>query len=92
MITVHPSSDEPCPLERYTRVLAELADHGCDLANPRATGFNEVLAEHGFSRAAWRAAEGYWSAKLADTSPQFSPGQATRFRVLMANEQRRRAI
>lgn len=70
--------EEPCSLEAYTRVLAELA-HG------PARRYADTLEAHGFTRATWRVAEQYWSPRIAaEDDPRFSPGQATRFRVLMA--------
>lgn len=71
----------PISLEQYTRVLASLD----------TWGLYEILTEMKISREAWRIAAAYWGARVAsEHHPQFSPGEATRFRVLMANETRMR--
>lgn len=83
MITVEEVSEPPCSLEIYTQVVAELA---------RGRGYDTVEV-HGFTRATWRTAERYWSPRIAaEHDPKFSPGQATRFRVLMAQATGRNEI
>lgn len=82
MISADEGIDPPCSLEVFTCVLAELARGG-----------EGTLDAYGFTRPTWRAAERYWSPRIAsEDDPRFSPGQATRFRVLMAQATGRNEI
>jgi len=81
---------EPCTLEVYTRVHAEMslrrgpAGERIDL--------HVLLAEHGFTHQVWLECEGYWTPMVgADTilgqpNPKFNPELAHKFRVLYQQE------
>ncbi len=81
---------EPCTLEVYTKVHAEMSFR----KDPQGNKLDHhiVLAEHGFTHQAWLECEGYWTPRvgaetiLGKPNPQFDPQQAQRFRVLMQAE------
>ena len=81
---------EPCTLEVYTRIHAEMMLRKDPLGNK--IDYNLVLAEHGFTHQSWIECEGYWTPIVgADTilgqpNPKFDPAQAQTFRVQMQAE------
>ncbi|MFZ5636192.1 MAG: hypothetical protein ACOY82_06345 [Pseudomonadota bacterium] len=81
---------EPCTLEVYAKIHAEMAHRKDPLGNK--IHYMLVLAEHGMSQPLWLECEGYWTPRVgADTilgepNPKFDPELAQRFRVLMQSE------
>jgi hypothetical protein len=81
---------EPCTLEVYTRIHAEMMLRKDPLGNK--IDYNLVLAEHGFTHQGWLECEGYWTPIVgADTilgqpNPRFDPQLAHTFRVRMQAE------
>lgn len=81
---------EPCSLEQYAKIHAEMAFRKDPLGNQ--VHYMLVLAEHGMAQPLWLECEGYWTPRVgADTilgqpNPKFDPEQAQRFRVLMQAE------
>jgi len=79
---------EPCTLEVYTRVHAEMAYRKDRLGN--RINYHLVLAEHGFNHTAWLECESYWSPRVASNAdPKFDLAQSVRFRELMQSESNR---
>jgi hypothetical protein len=76
---------EPCTLEVYSRVHAEMAFRkGPD---GQKVDYNLVLAEHGYTHQSWLECEGYWTPRVvSDADPKFDAGAAARFRTLMQAE------
>ena len=81
---------EPCPIEEYTRIKAEMA-----LKKDPETGqkidFNRVLEENGYSVTKWGEAEGYWTPRVASpddprTKQFFNAEDAAKFRELYQKE------
>jgi hypothetical protein len=81
---------EPCTLEFYTKVHAEMAFSKDAMGNQK--NHHLVLAENGTHHQAWLECEGYWTPQVgADTilgqpNPKFNPELAGKFRVLMQQE------
>jgi hypothetical protein len=81
---------EPCTLEFYTKVHAEMAFKKDPMGNKM--NHHLVLAENGTHHQAWLECEGYWTPKVgADTilgqpNPQYDPELAQKFRTLMQAE------
>ena len=81
---------EPCTLEVYTRVHAEMMLRKDPAGNK--LDHHLILAEHGFTHQAWLECEGYWTPIVgADTilgqpNPKFDPQRAQTFRVMMQAE------
>jgi hypothetical protein len=81
---------EPCTLETYAKIHAEMAYRKDPLGNP--AHYMLVLAEHGMSQPQWLECEGYWTPLvggdtiLGQPNPKFDPERAQRFRALMQQE------
>ncbi|MCC6972128.1 MAG: hypothetical protein IT434_18090 [Phycisphaerales bacterium] len=81
---------EPCTLEFYTKVHAEMAFKKDPLGNKM--NHHLVLAENGTHHQAWLECEGYWTPKvgaptiLGAPNPQFDPALAQKFATLMQQE------
>lgn len=81
---------EPCTLEQYAKIHAEMAYRKDPLGHP--IHYLLVLAEHGMAQPQWLECEGYWTPRVgADTilgapNPQFDPALAQRFRMRMQEE------
>lgn len=81
---------EPCTLEFYTKVHAEMAFKKDAAGNQM--NHHLVLAENGTHHQAWLECEGYWTPKvgapeiLGAPNPKFDPALAQKFRVLMQQE------
>ncbi len=81
---------EPCTLEFYTKVHAEMAWTKDAAGNQK--NHHLVLAENGTHHQAWIECEGYWTPIvgapdiLGQPNPRFDPTQAQRFRVMMQAE------
>ncbi len=81
---------EPCTLEVYTRIHAEMMLRKDPLGNK--IDHNLVLAEHGFTHQAWLECEGYWTpivggdTILGQPNPKYDPGLGQTFRVQMQAE------
>jgi len=81
---------EPCTLEFYTKVHAEMAF----LKDPMGNKMNHhlVLAQNGTHHQAWLECEGYWTpivgapTILGQPNPKFDPAQSQRFAQLMQAE------
>ena len=82
---------EPCTLEMYTLVHAEMAFKK-DPADPsKKIDFNIVLKEHGFEYQKWLECENYWTPMVNyDENPEFkaryNPELAMKFKQLMQME------
>jgi hypothetical protein len=81
---------EPCTLEVYTKVHAEMAFRKDPLGNK--INYQLVLAENGFTHQSWLECENYWTPLvgadqiLGQPNPKFNPELAQRFRTLMQQE------
>jgi hypothetical protein len=81
---------EPCTLEFYTKVHAEMAYSKDALGNQK--NHHLVLAENGTHHQAWLECEGYWTPQVGADSilgapnPKFNPELAMKFRALMQAE------
>jgi hypothetical protein len=81
---------EPCTLEFYTKVHAEMAYAKDPMGNQK--NHHLVLAENGTHHQAWLECEGYWTPIvgadkiLGQPNPKFNPELATKFRALMQKE------
>lgn len=81
---------EPCSLELYAKVHAEMAFCKDPLGNK--LDYNLVLAHNGTHHQAWLECEGYWTPIvgapeiLGQPNPKFDPVRAQEFRVLMQRE------
>ncbi|HUS65829.1 MAG TPA: hypothetical protein VMZ28_14860 [Kofleriaceae bacterium] len=81
---------EPCTLEYYAKVHAEMAWSKDPMGNQK--NHHLVLAENGTHHQAWLECEGYWTPKvgadqiLGQPNPQFDPQLAQEFRGLMQAE------
>jgi len=81
---------EPCTLEDYTRIKAEMA-----LKKDPATGekidFNKVLEENGYTLTKWGEMETYWVGRVGDPNDprvgqNFNEEDAAKFRELYQKE------
>lgn len=81
---------EPCTLEFYAKVHAEMAYSKDAMGNQK--NHHLVLAENGTHHQAWLECEGYWTPMvgadqiLGQPNPRFDPTKAQQFRVLMQKE------
>lgn len=81
---------EPCTLEFYTKVHAEMAFSKDAMGNKK--NHHLVLAENGTHNQAWIECEGYWTPQvgaptiLGQPNPKFNPQLSSKFAVLMQNE------
>jgi len=81
---------EPCTLEFYTKVHAEMA-YKKDAAGNKMN-HHLVLAENGTHHQAWLECEGYWTpivgspTILGQPNPKFNPALAQKFAALMQQE------
>jgi len=81
---------EPCTLEFYTKVHAEMAFKKDVMGNK--INHHLVLAENGTHHQAWLECEGYWTpivgapTILGQPNPKFNPEQSARFGALMQAE------
>jgi hypothetical protein len=81
---------EPCTLEFYTKVHAEMALKKDAMGNK--LNHHLVLAENGTHHQAWLECEGYWTPIvgapeiLGQPNPKFNPELAARFAALMQKE------
>jgi hypothetical protein len=81
---------EPCTLEFYTKVHAEMAYSKDAMGNQK--NHHLVLAENGTHHQAWLECEGYWTPMvgaptiLGAPNPKFNPELAQKFGVLMQDE------
>lgn len=81
---------EPCTLEFYTKVHAEMAF----MKDPMGNKINHhlVLAQNGTHHQAWLECEGYWTpivgapTILGQPNPKFNPELSARFSALMQQE------
>ena len=78
---------EPCTLELYTRIHAEMAFRKDPNDNTKQIDYHIVLAENGFTHQTWLECESYWTPRVgADTEPKYIPELGAKFRVLMQQE------
>jgi hypothetical protein len=81
---------EPCTLEFYTKVHAEMALKKDVLGN--TMNHHLVLAENGTHHQAWLECEGYWTpivgapTILGQPNPKFDPARSQQFAALMQRE------
>jgi hypothetical protein len=81
---------EPCTLEFYTKVHAEMAFKKDVLGNK--INHHLVLAENGTHHQAWLECEGYWTPQvgapmiLGQPNPKFNPELSQKFAALMQKE------
>lgn len=81
---------EPCTLEFYTKVHAEMAYSKDAMGNQK--NHHLVLAENGTHHQAWLECEGYWTPQvgaptiLGAPNPKFNPELKQKFAALMQKE------
>jgi hypothetical protein len=81
---------EPCTLEFYTKVHAEMAYSKDPMGNQK--NHHLVLAENGTHHQAWLECEGYWTPQvgaptiLGAPNPKFKPELHQKFAALMQKE------
>jgi hypothetical protein len=81
---------EPCTLEFYTKVHAEMAFSKDVTGNKK--NHHLVLAENGTHHQAWLECEGYWTPIvgapeiLGQPNPKFNPELSAKFSAMMQNE------
>lgn len=81
---------EPCTLEFYTKVHAEMAYSKDVMGNPK--NHHLVFAENGTHQQAWIECEGYWTPIvgapeiLGQPNPKFNPELKAKFSALMQTE------
>jgi len=81
---------EPCTLEFYTKVHAEMAFSKDALGNKK--NHHLVLAENGTHHQAWLECEGYWTPLvgapmiLGQPNPMYDPQLSAKFAALMQKE------
>ncbi len=84
---------EPCTLEVYTKVHAEMA-YLKDPADPnKQIDFNVVLQQNGFTNGQWLECENYWTPVVssdpnlpAEMQQRFNPELSMKFKTLMQQE------
>ncbi len=77
---------EPCTLEIYTKIHAEMAFRK-DPNNPaQKIDYNIVLAEHGFTHDTWLPCESYWTPRVGAPGPKYDETQGQKFREMMQKE------
>jgi hypothetical protein len=79
---------EPCSLEQYTRVRAELTyRRGPD---GKTLDVRIVLEEHGYTCQSWVACKDYWTPRVSSNAePEFDIAASLRFLQLMKQEAHR---
>jgi hypothetical protein len=77
---------EPCTLEVYTKIHAEMAFRK-DAANNKQIDYNIVLGENGYTHQTWLECESYWTPRIAlPEQPKWDPVLGQKFRELMQKE------
>jgi hypothetical protein len=78
---------EPCTLEVYTKIHAEMAFRkNPDYAN-KQIDYNIVLAENGYTHQSWLECESYWTPRVgAPDQAKWDPILGAKFRELMQKE------
>ncbi|MBC8172821.1 MAG: hypothetical protein H7X71_02850 [Chitinophagales bacterium] len=78
---------EPCTLELYTKIHAEMAFRKNPNDSAQKIDYNIVLAENGYTHQTWLECESYWTPRVgADTEPKYDPVLGAKFRELMQKE------
>ncbi len=78
---------EPCTLEMYTKVHAEMAFRKDPADASKQINYLIVLAEHGFSHQSWLECENYWTPRVgAPDQAKWDPVLGQKFRELMQKE------
>lgn len=76
---------EPCTLETYTKIHAEMALRKGPDGNK--INYMIVLAEHGFTHQSWLECEGYWTPRVgSDKEAKWDPVAGKKFREMMQKE------
>lgn len=86
-------SKEPCTLEVYTKVHAEMAFRKDPKDPTKQIDFMAVLQEHGFTQPKWLECENYWTPVVTDDPnmpeamrKRYNPELGMKFKVLMQAE------
>ncbi len=78
---------EPCSLETYSKVHAEMAFRKNPDNPEEKIDFMIVLNEHGFEHHKWLECEGYWTPRVSDPqNEKFDQALATRFSAQIQQE------
>jgi hypothetical protein len=78
---------EPCTLELYTKIHAEMAFRKDANDSTKKIDYNIVLAEHGYTHQTWLECENYWTPRVgAPDQPKWDPALGQKFRELMQKE------
>jgi hypothetical protein len=78
---------EPCTLELYTKIHAEMAFRKDPADASKKIDYNIVLAENGYTHQAWLECESYWTPRVgAPDQPKWDPVLGQKFRELMQKE------
>lgn len=78
---------EPCTLEMYTKVHAEMAFRKDPADASKQINYLIVLAENGFSHQSWLECENYWTPRVgAPDQAKWDPVLGQKFRELMQKE------
>lgn len=78
---------EPCTLELYTKIHAEMAYRKDHNDSSKQIDYNIVLAENGYTHQAWLECESYWTPRVGSPDqPKWDPVLGQKFRELMQKE------
>jgi hypothetical protein len=78
---------EPCTLELYTKIHAEMAFRKDPSDSNKQIDYNIVLAENGYTHQSWLECESYWTPRVgAPDQAKWDPIQGAKFRELMQKE------
>lgn len=78
---------EPCTLEVYTKVHAEMAFKKDPADATKQINYMDVLTAHGFTHQSWLECENYWTPRVgAPDQPKWDPVLGQKFRELMQKE------
>lgn len=78
---------EPCTLELYTKIHAEMAFRKDPADSSKQIDYNTVLVENGYTHQTWVECESYWTPRVgAPDQPKWDPVLGQKFRELMQKE------
>jgi hypothetical protein len=78
---------EPCTLDLYTKIHAEMAFRKDASDNAKQIDYNIVLAENGYTHQAWLECESYWTPRVGEPGqPKWDAALGQKFRELMQRE------
>lgn len=78
---------EPCTLELYTKIHAEMAFRKDPADSSKQIDYNIVLAENGFTHQTWLECESYWTPRVGSPDQaKWDPVLGQKFKELMQKE------